>query len=149
MPDGINGLGAVQGGGLHGSVDDAMDAMGGMDSEGFMNLLVAQLQYQNPLEPSDPGDLMTQTSQLAQLDATQQLLQSQQRQLGLAQSVAASGMLGTEVTATDPDGVSVTGVVDSVRYTAAGPMLGIGDAEVAMSEVTEQRHVAADDEPDA
>ena len=149
MPDAIEGAYTTQSGGLHGSVDDAMDALGGMDSEGFMNLLVAQLQYQNPLEPSDPGDLMTQTSQLAQLDATQQLLQAQQRQFGLQQSVAATGMLGTEVTATGPDGEPVTGLVDSVRYTAAGPVLGIGDVEVALQEVSEQRYVAGDEEGDA
>lgn len=140
MPGSIDGLGAIQGGGLHGSVDDAMSAMGGMESEEFLNLLVAQLQYQSPMDPADPGDLMTQTSTLAQLDATQQLLQTQQRDFGLQQSVAATSMLGNEVTGTGADGGSVTGVVDGVRYTALGPVLDIGGAEVAMSDVSEIRH---------
>lgn len=139
MPDPIGGTSLTPTGGLHGSVDEAMDAMGGMDSEGFLNLLVAQLQHQDPLDPSEPQDLMAQTSQLAQLDATQQLLQTQSRQLGLQQSLAASGMLGTQVTASGPQDEQVSGVVDSIRYTAAGPVLGIGDTEVAMSEVAEQR----------
>lgn len=120
---------------LHGSVDSAMSALGGMDSEGFMNLLVAQLKYQSPLEPKDPGDLMTQTAVLAQLDATQQLLAVQQRELGLSQAVAAAGMLGTEVTGTGPDGMSVTGVVESVRYSEAGPVLDVGGSELLFADV--------------
>jgi flagellar basal-body rod modification protein FlgD len=124
---------------LHGSVDSAMSALGGMDSEGFLNLLVAQLKYQSPLEPKDPGDLMTQTAVLAQLDATQQLLAVQQRELGLSQAVAAAGMLGTEVTGTGQDGMSVTGVVEAVRYTEAGPVLDLGGREVLFAEVRSLR----------
>ncbi len=124
---------------LHGSVDSAMSALGGMDSEGFLNLLVAQLKYQSPLEPKDPGDLMTQTAVLAQLDATQQLLAVQQRELGLSQAVAAAGMLGTEVTGTGQNGASVTGVVEAVRYTEAGPVLDLGGREVLFAEVRSLR----------
>ncbi|MFP4636071.1 MAG: flagellar hook assembly protein FlgD [Nitriliruptoraceae bacterium] len=148
MPEPLGAAGTTPTGGLHGSVDEAMDAMGGMDSEGFLNLLVAQLQHQDPLDPSEPQDLMVQTSQLAQLDATQQLLQTQSRQLSLQQSLAASGMLGTQVTAVGPQEEQVEGVVDSIRYTAAGPVLGIGDTEVAMSEVAEQRLADGATQPD-
>lgn len=143
MPDAIAGLNPMQGSGLHGSVDQTMNAMAGMDSEGFLNLLVAQLQYQSPLEPSDPGDLMTQTAALAQLDANQQLLQIQQRRFGLDQAVAASNLLGTEVSATTTDGEQVAGVVDAVRYTPMGPVLSVGGAEVAYSQVTELRNTTS------
>lgn len=125
------------------STDDTLSAMSGMDSEGFMNLLVAQLKYQSPLEPKDPGDLMTQTAVLAQLDATQQLLAVQQRELGLSQAVAAAGMLGTQVTGTGADGTSVTGVVESVRYTEAGPVLDLGGSELLFAEVKTLRAGAA------
>ena len=139
MPDAIGGIGAAQSAGLHGSVDSAMSALGGLDSEGFLNLLVAQLRYQNPMEPSDPSALMNQTSQLAQLDATQQLLGLQQRELGMQQAVTAAGMLGTTVTATDADGQPVEGVVDQVRYTALGPVLGIGGVEFTLASISELR----------
>lgn len=140
MPDAIAGvLGTQQQFGLHGSVDSAMSALGGMDSEGFLNLLVAQLKYQNPMEPTDPGDLMTQTAVLAQLDATQQLLQIQQRTFGMQQAVAASGLLGTEVTGVGGDGSPVSGVVEAVRYTALGPMLRVAGEELALGAITEQR----------
>lgn len=139
MPEAIAGFAAAPPAQIQGSVDSAMSALGGMDSQGFLKLLVAQLQYQSPLDPKDPGDLMTQTATLAQLDATQQLLAVQQRDLGMQQAVAAAGMLGTEVTAYDKDGV-VRGIVDIVRYTTAGPVLSIGGREVMLGDVRELRH---------
>lgn len=145
MPTSIGAIGATSPDQLHGSVDQAMSALGGMDSEGFLELLVAQLQYQSPLEPKDPGDLMTQTATLAQLDATQQLLATQQRDLGLQQAVMAAGLVGKEVTAEGPDGVALQGEVDGVRYTDAGPVLAIGGDEVLLSSVTEIRRVTTAD----
>lgn len=139
MPGAIGGLDAATTQQLHGSVDSAMSALGGLDSEGFLKLLVAQLRYQSPLEPSDPGDLMTQTAALAQLDATQQLLAAQQRDLGLQQAVAAAGLLGTNVAAVGDDGQPVEGVVDGVRYTSVGPVLDVGGTQVHLGNVLEVR----------
>lgn len=140
MPNAIGAVGNPMA--LHGSVDNAMQALGGMDSEGFLKLLVAQLQYQSPLDPSDPGDLMTQTSALAQLDATQQLLGLHQRGLGLQQAVMAAGLLGDEVTGTDVHGNTVTGIVDAVRYTLQGPVLDVGGSELYLGGIEQIRRVA-------
>ncbi len=139
MPEAIGAPTQPQQMGLHGSVDSAMSALGGMDSEGFLKLLVAQMRYQSPMEPQDPGDLMTQTASLAQLDATQQLLQVQQRNMGLQQAVAATNLLGNEVTGLGPDGAPVSGTVQSIRYTPAGPALTVAGVEVGLGSVTEVR----------
>lgn len=140
MPDSIAGI--VPATQVHGSVDAAMSALGGMDSQGFLKLLVAQLQYQSPMEPKDPGDMMMQTATLAQLDATQQLLALQRQELGMQQAVAAAGLLGAEVTAVGADG-PVSGTVDSIRYTASGPVLDIGGREVLFHDVHEVRRPSA------
>lgn len=139
MPDAISGLGAVSQPVLHGSVDQAMSALGGLDSDGFLKLLVAQLRYQSPLEPSDPSDLMLQTSTLAQLDATQQMLRLQQEELGMQQAVVAASLLGTSVSAIGPDETVIEGTVDAVRYTALGPVLDVDGHEVQLGAVTELR----------
>jgi flagellar basal-body rod modification protein FlgD len=144
MPTAIGAIGPASG--LHGSVDSAMNALGGMDSEGFLKLLVAQLQYQSPLDPKDPGDLMTQTATLAQLDATQQLLAVQQRDLGLQQALAASGLIGREISGTDTQGQPAEGVVTGVRYTEQGPALAIGSREVLLYLVTGVRQVPPPEE---
>lgn len=143
MPTPVGGYAPAESAQLHGSVDQAMSALGGMDSEGFLNLLVAQLRYQSPLEPSDPGDLMTQTAALAQLDATQQLLAAQQQGLGLQQAVAASSLLGSHVSAVGDDGQTVDGIVDGIRYSAVGPVLDVAGTEVHLSSVLEIRRPEA------
>ena len=119
--------------------DSAMSALTGMGSDGFLKLLVAQLQYQNPLEPADPGEMMVQTSQLAQLDATQQMASLQRRDLGLQHALLATRMLGSEVTGTGADGAEVGGVVDGIRYTTSGPVLDVGGRELPLESVTEVR----------
>lgn len=145
MPTAIDGLGAgwpaTQ---SQQATESSLQALGGIGSDGFLKLLIAQLQYQSPLDPKDPGDLMVQTSQLAQLDATQQMIALQQRDLGLQQAVAAAGLLGAEVTATGADGALVAGTVEAVRYTEQGPVLDVGGTEVALGAVREIRRTAAE-----
>lgn len=41
-----------------------------LSSDDFMTLLLAELQYQDPTEPTDTEQILTQTSQLASLEAT-------------------------------------------------------------------------------
>ena len=120
--------------------DSAMSALSGMGSDGFLKLLVAQLRYQSPLEPSDPGDMMVQTAQLAQLDASQQLASLQRRDLGLQHAVLATNLLGTDVTGAATDGSPVRGIVEGVRYTTAGPVLNVGGRELPLEHVTEVGH---------
>ncbi len=139
MPTPIGGVAASPQAAGANQADSAMNALTGMGSDGFMKLLVAQLQYQNPLEPADPGEMMVQTSQLAQLDASQQLASLQRRDLGLQHALLATGMLGAEVTGTGADDTPVEGVVDGVRYTTDGPVLDVGGRELSLDSVTEVR----------
>lgn len=136
----ISGIGATQGGsGVIGGAADS--ALGGLDGDAFLQLLVAQLRFQNPMDPGDPSDLMLQTAQLTQLENTQQMVALQRQELGLQEATMAAGLVGKDVTGTDADGAEVTGVVDTVRWTTAGPVLDIGGTEVALGDVTEIRHV--------
>lgn len=114
-------------------------ALGGMGSDAFLQLMIAQMRYQDPLAPSDPGAMMQQTSVLAQTEMIQQLVQAQQQLLGMQQAAIATDLVGTEVTAQRPDGTSVTGVVDAVRFTEAGPTLVVGGEEFFLGATSELR----------
>jgi flagellar basal-body rod modification protein FlgD len=125
--------------------DSMMSALSGLGSDGFLKLLVAQLRYQNPLEPTDASEMMGQTAQLAQLDTVQQLVALQRQELGLQQATVAAGLVGTTVTAATAGGGSVTGTVDAVRYTEAGPVLELGGTEVLLGSVVEVRRPTGGD----
>jgi flagellar basal-body rod modification protein FlgD len=114
----------------------------GLDSQAFLKLMVAQLRYQNPMEPSDPSQMMLQTAQFTQLETMQEMVKLQQRDIGLQEAVMAAGLVGDEVTANGSDG-PVSGLVEGVRYTTAGPLLDLGSTEVTLGEVTEIRRASA------
>jgi flagellar basal-body rod modification protein FlgD len=126
-----------------GPMGSASSSLGGLDSEAFLKLMVAQLRYQNPMEPSDPGQMMLQTAQFTQLESMQELVRLQQRDLGLQEAVMAAGLIGDEVTVVGVDGALTTGTVLGVRYTTAGPVLDLGDTEAGLGQVTEIRRAPA------
>ncbi|MCW8894557.1 MAG: flagellar hook capping protein [Sulfurimonas sp.] len=51
-------------------VDTSVKDKTSLSSDDFMTLLLAQLQHQDPTEPTDTEQILTQTSQLASLEAT-------------------------------------------------------------------------------
>ena len=117
----------------------ATSALGGLDSDAFLQLMIAQMRYQDPMAPSDPSAMMQQTSVLAQTEMIQQMTQVQQQLLGLQQAEMATGLVGTEITATTADGTTVTGTVESVRFTSTGPALVVDGTEVPFQNTSELR----------
>jgi flagellar basal-body rod modification protein FlgD len=74
----------------------------------FTKLLVAQIQNQDPLSPSDPSQFVNQLSQLSQTEAMQSLAKTQSTSASLLQSLQVLA-LGAQV------GSTVSVASDSVR----------------------------------
>ncbi len=98
----------------------------------FLQLLVTQLRYQDPMSPMENEDFIAQMAQFSALE------QSQNMSGNLAQ-VQALGMLGKWVSATTNEGEPVEGVVTGVKMEKEGPKVTIGDILVNASDVTEVR----------
>jgi len=67
----------------------------------FTTLLVAQIRYQNPLEPVDPSEFVGQLTQLSQMEALQHLARqtsANATMLESLQTLALGGLVGSEVT---------------------------------------------------
>jgi flagellar basal-body rod modification protein FlgD len=103
----------------------------------FLKLLVAQLRYQNPLDPQDGSEFLAQTAQFTMVEKLTALETSTKKQVSANQVLAASTMIGHDVKWKDGNGVDHTGVVDSVKITADGPVLRIDDQDVPFASVTE------------
>jgi len=107
------------------------------NTQEFLKLLVAQLQNQDPLNPSDPTQFM---SEIAQLTA----VQSQTTAAAEQQTTAADSMIGMDVTGVGTNGAPVTGVVSSVLLSPSGPpTLMVGSTALSLSSVTEVSQAAA------
>lgn len=112
-------------------------SLGGLGGDAFLKLLVAQLKYQNPMEPSDGTQLMQQTAQFTQVETLQQLAATQQQLMGISQFSLAVGLSGKTVEAITPSGARVSGEVGGIRFTADGPELEIDSHWLPIKNVVE------------
>jgi len=109
-----------------------------LDQDAFLKILVAELKNQSPDSPADTGQMMAQEAQFSQLNATKAMQAATEKTLAAIQSSMGLGMVGQKITATSSTGGSdITGVVTSVKLGTDGPVLKIGDMEVALSSVKE------------
>ena len=105
------------------------------DKEMFLNLMVAQLRYQDPLNPSDSGEFLAQSAQFTSLEKMQDVADQTAALLSTSVSFGASNMVGKNVTYLDEDGNAISGMVDSVSFDVTGPMLQVGGQSVSLGQV--------------
>lgn len=85
-----------------------------VDVDKFLELLIAELQNQDPLDPMDNSEMLQQISQIREISATNQLSDTLGAVL-LGQNVStASSLIGKRITALTDDSKNVEGVVDRV-----------------------------------
>jgi flagellar basal-body rod modification protein FlgD len=102
----------------------------------FLKLIAAQLQYQNPLEPTKDTDFIAQLAQFDSLQKMEEVAKSMASLLSLSQLSQTSALLGKQVTAT-VDGKTVSGVVSRVTLTGGEPAVYIGTQRITLGEITE------------
>jgi flagellar basal-body rod modification protein FlgD len=92
----------------------------------FLKLLVAQLKYQNPMEPVDSSQFMAQTAQFTMVEKLQEMAVRTEALVAGEASQRAAGLLGRQVSYVDADGATQTGVVTGTRFGSDGPVLLLG-----------------------
>jgi flagellar basal-body rod modification protein FlgD len=122
--------------GATGDAGKATTKLGGSeDKDMFLKLLVAQMRYQDPSNPTDTSQFLSQTAQFTSLEKMQDVA-DQTAQLVTAQmTFGATGLVGRTVAFPAADGTVKSGTVNSVTFTAEGPMLGIAGEKVPMAAV--------------
>ncbi len=106
----------------------------------YMNLLVAQLQNQNPLDPLDNKDMSSQLAQFSQLQQLEEMNSSFADVLDSVKRSYAISLIGKEVsfeveTSTDESGLS-SGSVDQVYNDVDGEVyLIVGSNAVSLEDV--------------
>ncbi|MCQ2958412.1 MAG: hypothetical protein MJ180_05890, partial [Candidatus Gastranaerophilales bacterium] len=98
----------------------------------FLQLMVTQLQNQDPLNPMDNTEFLSQQAQFSQVTAMQDIKETLNSLVSLNGSMMgansfsqALNVVGKEVTVADPDNPNetITGVVESVKITDEGSVL--------------------------
>lgn len=105
------------------------------DQNTFLQLLVSQLKYQDPMSPADPTAFMSQTAQFSALQQMQAVAQQTAALVAAQNAFGATGLVGREVSFTATDGTAGQGLVSGVRYSTDGPVLTVDGNDVALSQV--------------
>ena len=108
---------------------------GSNDKDMFLQLLVAQMKYQDPMNPTDSADFLAQSAQFTALEKMQLVADQTGMLLGAQMAFGANGMVGRTVTYTLEDGTEGTGVVHGVTFGDKGPVLDVDGVEVPVSNV--------------
>lgn len=116
-----------------------------MDKEAFLQLLVAQMKYQDPLEPTSNTEYISQFAQFSQVEQMQNMASSMDLQ-------RASGLVGQQVyvktTSSSGDTSYVQGKVDYVVYENGNAYLSINEQLYSLDDldtVVDAQYMAAYD----
>jgi flagellar basal-body rod modification protein FlgD len=121
-----------------GGATDQVDAQTTLGKDAFLKLLVAQLRYQNPMEPVDSSQFMAQTAQFSMVEKLEAMAAQTDALVAGEASQRAAGLLGRQITYLDGNGAAQSGVVTGTRLGSDGPVLLLADkTEVPLSGVTE------------
>jgi flagellar basal-body rod modification protein FlgD len=104
------------------------------NKEDFLKLLVTQLKYQNPLQPTDNNEFMMQLTQFSMLETLQALKTSSDEMF----RVEMMRLIGTRVEAALPGGEgTISGIVSSVKFQEGVPYLNVDGRQVSLSQILE------------
>jgi len=102
------------------STTSSSTSTGMIDYNGFLQLLIAQMRNQDPTNPTDSTEYM---SQLAQLSTVEQAVQTNAKLDSLLSSSAiqqAEGLIGRTATFTDESGQNTSSIIKEVTIITGG-----------------------------
>ena len=106
------------------------------DKDMFLQLMVAQMKYQDPSNPTDTSAFLSQTAQFTALEKMEKVAEQTAQMVALQTTFGASSMVGRTVAFAGADGAATSGTVSSVRFESTGPILVVDGQDVAFSAVT-------------
>jgi flagellar basal-body rod modification protein FlgD len=110
----------------------------GLGENDFLHLMMAQLQNQDPLSPSDPSQYMSELAQFTSLEQEMSISSTTAQSATQQSNASALALLGHTVSYTDSTGQALSGSVSKVDFSTSGPTLTIGGVSgISLGSVTE------------
>lgn len=101
--------------------------------DAFLQLLLTQLQHQDPIEPVDNKEFITQQAMFTQIEKLDKINDTLDRSNYMAQ---VSSLVGKTVDIAQEGGDIVTGRINSIDFYQDSISLRIGDQEFSPSQIT-------------
>ena len=99
-----------------------------LGKDDFLQLLVTQLQHQDPLAPMEDKDFIAQMAQFTSLEQMKNMNNA-------VQITQATSYIGKQVTWADSQGTEQTGIVTAIRIVNSEPKVMIGETAVEMKKI--------------
>jgi flagellar basal-body rod modification protein FlgD len=112
--------------------DTALSRNNTINQEDFIKLFLAQLQFQDPLEPVDNREFLAQLAQFSALEQSRQTSENTNGLLAMNATTQAIGLLN-HLVEVQGLGTPTTGTVTAVEFTSAGALLSVKSATGAVS----------------
>lgn len=110
--------------------EQASNPNGILGQNDFLKLMIAQMQAQNPLEPSNSNEFLNELAQITQVEQMTNLANANQL-------TSAVQMIGRTVTYNAPSGAVATGKVQSAQSTADGVTVTVeGNTGIPLTSIT-------------
>lgn len=118
----------------------------GLGKNSFLQLLITQMRYQDPLEPVKDTEYIAQLAQFNSLEQMQNLNDKFDKMLRWSQMTQASSLIGKKIDGIVPQGVDsdgdgqpdvsrIAGIVNEVRYVEGEPRIVVGRDELRLNDV--------------
>ncbi|HBY20615.1 MAG: hypothetical protein A2Y24_08530 [Clostridiales bacterium GWE2_32_10] len=105
-----------------------------LDKDAFLNLLVTQLQYQDPLNPTDDKQFIAQMAQFSSLEQMQNLNSNSSKMLAYSlMNKVVQAEVSDEATG---DTETVTGTVDGITTEEGKTYLHVDGKDVSVDDIT-------------
>lgn len=106
-----------------------------MDGNMFLQLLVTQLQNQDPSSPMDTDQMISQTTQLAMMEQLTTMSSTDTQNFSLQMRTNAAALIGQTVSYLDSKGDTVSGVASSVSFAGSIPVVTVGTDQVQLDSI--------------
>jgi flagellar basal-body rod modification protein FlgD len=110
--------------GIGTTIDNTTAPKAAINQEDFLKVLLAQLQFQDPLKPLDNNQFIAQFAQLTSLEQTQQLNDKMDSLLALQNGGQALDLIGHSVETTTPNG-NLVGQVTAISFQNGTPSMTV------------------------
>jgi flagellar basal-body rod modification protein FlgD len=118
-----------------------------LGKDDFYKLISAQLKYQNPLEPVDDVDFMSQTAQFNMLEQLMNLNSSIQSLMQSQNTLYANSLIGKEINWLDENLEIRQGIVERVLFSEDGLQLVVDGMEVDIYSIVSVSEVSQTEDP--
>lgn len=97
----------------------------GVNEQDFIKLFVSELQFQDPMQPLDNSQFLTQLAQFVSIEQQSEEVTGINNLLTLNSSDQSLGLLNHTVQVTNADGSTTSGKVTGIQYSANGVQMTV------------------------